>query len=153
MASRKTFHEARCGFVSVVHGKAPQEKSRKFAPKSIPGSARWLKTGMSWATPNQPISTHVNQHRRTTVSRSMKLPGFFFASSHSDPSATRGRNHSVAQFEELFHSKDATKRLKLDMMLKMRRCAKLLMLAKRRFPRRAFTPETRKMGSFSCSRM
>ena len=63
IASRKTFHEARCGFVSVVHGKAPQEKSWKFAPKSIPGSARWLKMGMSWETPNQPISIHVNQHR------------------------------------------------------------------------------------------
>ena len=115
--------------------------------------ARWLKTGMSWATPNQPISTHFNQHRRTTVSPiSMKLPGDFLHL-HTQIPRQQEAETTHAQFKELHHSKDATKHLKLDMMLKMRRCAKLPMLAKRRFPRRAFTPETRKMGSFSCSRM
>jgi len=115
-----------------------------------------LHGGLNGYELGNPKSTHFNPCQPTSADYSFtkyEATRVFFASSHSDPSATRGSLTTHAQFKELHHSKDATKRLKLDMMLKMRRCAKLLMLAKRRFPRRAFTPETRKMSSFSCSRM
>ena len=81
-----------------------------------------------------------------------KLPGL--ASSHPDRSASKGRNRtcSIRRITPLKRCRERTK-IGHDAKNAPSNCA-VYMLAKTRFPRRAFAPETRKLGSsFFCSKM
>ena len=145
IASRKTFHEARCGFVSVVHGKAPwRSMNRPVKTWETPGpmSTPWLVGG--WTNPSEKYARQIGnlpqfsgrkckkylkpplrQHRLHcfTVWCSRKSSNIFGSYQgwhlHTQIPQQQKAETTHAQFEELHHSKSARNRIKMDMMLKM----------------------------------